>query len=269
METKSSIEDYDHKSIKEEIKAFNPEVIFVLSGNVVTRPAGKDGKKRLSSSALSDIEKALPEDRGKIVWGKARVVAAAELSDWFPNAEVVTESTSLNNLTGIPDSAVMAEEIEFLSDAENVSELPRSLDTFSELLQAVIYAHRKGLYRSVIVTVAFQLPRAAAMLRSLQTLDESAQRQIEQMLAYEEKKYVDRLNDINYFRELYQEIKKYGDLENFKFKLIPAEEILPLRDSRYAQIVEKARNMPFYQEKLKQDTEGARQWIEGTYGQLN
>ena len=167
--------DTEQRPIIESLKMSPPEVIFVTSGSVAI------DKERTTPTAFEDLDA-----RGNLAWGHVRTMAAYHLAKECHNAHVVTLSTSKNTIrfpddpvedkfSPAIDATVAADEIRRrLTHAEiepHVEEIPQSLDTFSEMIVAVRKCIDSKYTHAAIVTTAFQLPRAQAMLNSILSVD--------------------------------------------------------------------------------------------------
>jgi len=252
---------YEKLGLTKELNA-----IFVTSGSVVLRPT-KDGEPRYSATSFNE-----KDVRGFPMWGNARVLAAKQVGEDFPDSTIV----ALSRADALPQSAaeVMANRIKNELGAENeVEAYDAPIDTFSELISAAKMAIDRGWKEIAIMVGEFQKPRAQAMLDSIMhTEEESERKKIEQMLNFNEGRlprveFDARKKDFDSFRESYEVIKKeHTKLNEIKIILVAAEDVLTMHGPRFAKIVETAQKDPKYIEQKERDKGAAEQWRRGEYG---
>lgn len=252
----------------------SPEAIFVTSGSIVPRTNEEGNFVRYSATSLTETDV-----RGFPMWGKARVIAAVEMAEDFPNATVV----GLSDADKLPRSAgdVAREQISGkLSPDHKVESYDVPWDTFSEVVCAVKLAIERGWHEVVVLVGAGQKSRADAMLWSLfHTELDNERAQVEQMLAFTEsdrgrfkdpEEHAERQNDINIVKEAYEMIKeRKEELEQFHIITVPAEPILKIRGERHRAIVEEAESDSKYREQISRDADAAKQWQKGEYGKIS
>lgn len=251
----------------------SPDAIFITSGSIVSRkvtsPEGAQETVRYSTTGFNDLDA-----RGLVAWGKIRVIAGGQLAEDFPKATVVTLSRSTNNMSEYSDASVAEKELKGMMGVENMIERSESsVDTFTELLSIVRLMIERSWSKTAVVATRFQLPRMRAMLESIKHVGNPDERaKIEQLLTFNEKRFgggslPTRVDDIKSFRSTYEFILAHENWANgADVALIPAEDIVPLRDARYAEIVRQAEGEDAYTKKLAQDEAAAGQWQRGEYG---
>lgn len=218
-----------------------PDAIYLLSG--VTEVVDQDtGVKKYKPGPYSGVDW-----KGFMSGGKARALATVELSEHFPDAIVATNSTtfSLKDENAPTDAEVMGEFIEKKGVArERIIAQDRSTTTFTELVELVKYIAKYKWSHVVVVAGETQTPRTKEMLQRIDVLEDPAG-------AYKE--------------EEFREALEYFKSEQPKITVISSEDILPLRDSKYKQIIEAARKTELWQTRQKLDEQAVNQLREGTY----
>lgn len=278
-------------AVLEKAKEKPVEAVFILSGGIKKIKKGKviagmpienelsaaEGKPpgyRLSSTAFND-----PDPRRSLGWGKAKNIAAAEIAEELNKIQpeqkpvLVTCSRSTNNLAAKSDAEIAAEELRRYGVENEILKEEWSLDTFTELLEAVRMTEENNWKHVAFSTTAYQRPRAEAMLQSLLNAADPAEgKRIEQILAFNAmrfnaEKYPNRARDHRRFKETYDYIKAHHSDAAISF--VNAEDCLRHRDARHAEIIKDAKNDPLYAAKQEQDEKAAEQWRAGEYGKVS
>lgn len=213
----------------------SPDAIVVLSGGTVERPR-TDGTERRSSTAYSDVD-----GSDAIVGGKGRVVAAAEVAPFFPEAAVVTTSDSNDGPES--DARIMASELARHGvRPDRIMLEERSVNTLTELAEMVKLAVRQRWQEVRVLTSDYHIPRVEEMFRQLPSLI-SAGRDPEFTAAWSE------------FQS-----------RNISVRCVSAEEILPHRSPHYQTLIARVRQSPEYQRRVELERRGLQQLRDGTYG---
>ena len=89
LEKKAKIKSIFSYECNGEKIPFIPDAILALSGSIVAFKEGvvKEGYKKHKSPSYADLD-----NKGLISGGKARVIATAEASIYFPDAKIITNS---------------------------------------------------------------------------------------------------------------------------------------------------------------------------------
>ena len=209
------------------------DAIFVLSARVRKAPKREQG---YTTTAYSD------SDPFGLLGGKARVLAAAEVSRHFPNVKIVT-TTHGPDLSGklVIDADLMAEELKHLGVLEGrIIRETKSTNTLTELQEAVKLIAANNFSFSVILTSDYQIPRCEKMYEHLAALSNPSDETLKTSL---------------------EKVKN----ENFEVVFAAAETILPLRSPHYATLIEKAHQTTEFAKRLKFEREGIAAIEKGTY----
>lgn len=206
-----------------------PEAIFVLSGSITHH----ENSGRFTSSSYKD------SDAYGILGGKARVIAAAEIGQYFPESILVTNSQSFES-EHPSSAAVMADELKnYGIQTERIIKQDNSVTTLTEIIEMTKLAKQNGWSHIGIITNDYHLERAQALYDHLQELTN---------------------NDATVTQAL-----EYCQANNVQIKFVAAEDILPMRDPRYAGLIEQARQTDEYKKRLRSEKIGVDHILNGTY----
>lgn len=212
-----------------------PDAFFLLSGSVVAK-RGHEGA--FKSTSYSDVD-----EHGGIAAGKARVLAMVELSQYFPTVSIVTSSKTHDYLPS--HAKIYAEELLQKGVPEVlIEQQDHSYSSFTELIELIKLMKRKNFQHVVCITSEIQIGRVEAMLRHMETLQDPDNRS-------KEPEFVEALHD---FRQ------KQG-----KITFVTAEAVLPLRDPRFAKILEQVRKTPSWIKKMELEQKAVDQINQGLY----
>lgn len=212
----------------------SPDAIFVLSGGIKVRER-PGAEPRITTTAYSDDEKG-----GLIIGGKARVIAAAEVGPYFPEAKIVTTSAPPND----PESnaKVMAQELEHHGiPSEQIVLEEKSVNTLTEIKELVRMAAANGWKKVAVITSDYHVPRSQEILQRLET--------------YADEEDTELVSAV--------EQMKSGKIE---VSFVAAEEILPLRSEHYRTLIEKVHQSAEYRKRVEAEQRGLQQLRSGTYG---
>lgn len=211
------------RDIYKRMIGFVPEVIIIFSGGII-KEIGKDGIATYRSTKENE------GDSFGMLWGEARVIAAAELALHFPHAKIIT--------TGFyaPNEPTQAEIIR--NELEKFS-IPRSRvllemyshNTLSQIKKSLKITIDRKWQRVAIVTNEYHIPRVRAM--------------------YE------------HFEKLLPQAVKFSGVQ---VAFIAAESILPYRDKKFIEIIERMKNTEGYRKRLLSEEKGTEMILSGEYG---
>lgn len=218
-----------------------PDALYVLSGiSEVINPVTQE--KDYKPGSYGDVDW-----KGNMTGGKARALAAVELSKYFPEATVAVNSNTFNisDPKAPTDADVMAEYIERKGvEHEKIIKQDRSTTTFTELIELVKYIAEHKWEHPVVIAGETQKPRAIEMLKRIATLKDPAG-------AWKDPAFQDALNKI-------KEV-------NPKITIVSSEDILPIRDNRYTELIQKARETETWKKREKLDRQAVEDLVTGKY----
>lgn len=216
-----------------------PDAVFVLSGGIIPQEGAERNREPYKTTAYSDLD-----NKGFLGGGKARVIAAAEASELFPDATIV--ATSLipkEREMGLPTHAeVIAEELALRGVAKKrIFKEEKSLNTITELIEMVKLAVMKNWQHVGVISNDYHLSRLKEMFARLADLADSADAEFAS--AY----------------PMFQERK-------ITTTFVAAEDILPLRSTHYVKLIEDAKKSEAYQNRVEAEAQGLKDLQEGKYG---
>lgn len=152
-----------------------PEAMIVLSGGIV-----KNGDSYKSPSYTET------DDHGFITGGKARSIAAAKISEIFPNIEFVT--TSRRSKEEPTHATVMANEMEhFGAHRDAITLEENSWDTYTEMIEMIKIAEEKGWTKISIITNDYHIPRVKEFFSQLERLSSQDSDTTERITKFKQK----------------------------------------------------------------------------------
>ena len=213
------------------------QAIFVLS--MSAREGIISGRKIYRPDSYSDLD-----NHGFMGGGHANVIAAAEIAQYFPEVKIVTTSYDKKDEPTLAET--YAQELKKLGVSEKQIELEdESTNTLTELFEMVKKV-KKNEWRNIsIITGETHTGRVQAMLDSLEELAKK--------FSPSDKEFFEAWDAFDKGRKLH-------------VRLLSAEEVLPLRDPRYAKIIETVRKSASYGERVEAEKRGVQQIKDGTYG---
>lgn len=234
MEQEPRVEQ-EQKDYKEELRS--ADALFVMDCDITKK--GKGEFERWASTSYTK-----KDAHGFLAGGRARVIAAAEIAEEFPDLKIVT--TSYWNPEDPIHAEIYKKELEKLGvDDERIEMEVKSRSTLASLVELVKMADKNGWKKVGVLTSDYHVERVREMYNHL---DELA------------KKF--KLDDQE-FQEDWQKIKDQGVLEIF---MVSAEDILPERNPKYSAIIEAVRNSDAYKNRVMAEKRGVQQIKDGTYG---
>jgi len=213
------------------IGGFKPDAVFILSGGTVKRERG------YSTSAYSDTQ-----GNYGVLGGKARIIAAAELSKYFHDTNFIMTGGYYPNEGDPSQSGIMSNELIRLGVPENrINTEDFSQTTIHELSKAVVISSTRDYKAISFLTNAYHIPRARGMLLRLGELAPGR-------VGFDIK---ENLIDFN---------------ANIKYSFISAEDILIQRSPHYYRLISRLMQEPDYHARLQSELNGILALKSGTYG---
>jgi len=235
-ESRAERPDFSKREQYEQLCGGAPDAFFVLGGGVVKNT--KTGEPKSGSYRDNDTHNLLSGS-------KARVVAAAELHQYFPEAAVVANSSLKNEKTS--NAQLFAKEmIERGVDESKVILQQNSYNTFTEMLELVRMIVDNNWKHAVVVTNEFQIPRARIMLEKIDEL-------------HDPNNYWQR-SEIQKALDQFRKIK-----DSVTVSFVSAEDALPIKSSKYIRIVAEAKASPGWQARVASEQQGVGQIERGEY----
>lgn len=227
-----------------------PNAFYILSGGITKVKLDDEVKWR--SGSYADLD-----PHGLASGGKARVLATAELEQYFPQSVIVTNSHYEKEA---PTHAEVASQelVHYGVPQERIILHPESNSTFTELTDLVRMVVDKNWQHVAVVTNEFQIPRAEEMLRQI-LVEEELEQQKEKIKTI----YTEALS--NFKRENREYILKFKQNKT-KITFVAAENVLPHRDKKYLSLIEKARETDAYKKRVETERQAVEQLKAGVYG---
>lgn len=227
----------DKKTTYEALVGKDPDVFYILSGSI-RRRINKKGIRVGVDTATSYAD----SDGAGALGGKARALAAVELSSFFPNSLIYTNSESPGHISW---EVMQRELVGHGVDKDKIKNGKDASTTVGEVIQMVELAEENGWIKVRGITNEHHVERATAILEHLEDLRHlwGDRPEFEQILAQ--------------FR-----------LRGVDVRFVAAEPILEKRSPRYKNLIAQARNTPEYQKRVVSEARGVeiltnRPW---TYG---
>lgn len=220
-----------------------PDAITVFSADIVEVPTKTN--RGYKSASYKDL------DALQLLSGaKARVIATAEAAKHFPNATIVTNTRDRDPSRGRPTHArIYAEELQDLGvSVSRIEKQEGSINTVTELIETIKLASSRGWRTVAIISNEYQLPRIQEMYDHFPQLAKD--------LWYE-----DDDSGFAEFADAFQRFSSSGG----KIVLVKAEDVLIIRNPRYARLVEEVMNTPAYHDRVLKEDEGIRKIETGEY----
>jgi len=219
-----------------------PDAISILARGVETIEKGGEVVRSKTTGYLGK------EVHGNVSGSRVGVLAAIELSKYFPDAHVV--ANSFVERTNERHAQVTAAELKRAGVAsEQIIVQEDSFSTYSELLELVRLVAANEWQHAVVVVNEFVVPRTRALLRHIHDVgDPRGYRQrpgIEEAL------------------RAYEEMRSAGSV---RITVVSSEDIVSLIDPRFRKVVEAARQLPAWQKTIEQEQLGVQAIEDGTYG---
>ncbi len=251
-----------------ELRGINPDAIFVLGGG--NRAADKtNGKKRYTTSPYKG--KFFPEKTGG---AKARPVAAAELSIYYPEAKIVTMSHRPNHLNQEseqltqsqnqpPFASVVAQDLERLKvNKSKIIESPGSTSTLTEMMDIINLCAKNSWQNAAVITNDYHVERALKFLEYL--LDDDKRLEIKNQLQFLFKTG----EETDAFKGKWDDFEKH--LAKFKqdqvsIVFVAAEKILKKRSHHYEVLIEQLVETNGYKNVVEQERIGVEKMRDGKY----
>ena len=223
----------EKRNLYEKIIGFAPECIVVLSAGTL-KEVGEDGTVNYRSTRADE------GDSFGTLFGEARVIAAAELAEHFPQSKVIT--TSLRSPSEPTHARIIRGELEKLSiSPERIILEEKSNNTLSQIGEVMKIVFENKWIHVAMVTNEYQVARAGALYEHF-----------EKLTADEETKRV------------VAEVKAQG----LRVAFVGAEIILPHRDESFIGIIKKIKKSDAYKKRLLNEKKGIKMVISGEYGKV-
>jgi hypothetical protein len=217
----------------QELIGETPDAIVVVSGASKFNP--KKGRYEMGSYSDTD-------DSGLVTGGKDRDIAAAELSQAFPESTLVTTSQNMNPDIPTYASIQKGELVHMGIPAEKIIEENVSYRTVDGLKNTLLMAKEKGWKRLVYITSPYHIARMQEFLGRILQFAADDQESI-------------RLQAI------------HDDISGGKLivKLLSSDEVLPFRSKHYTAYFDKVKQLPSYAARLAAEQKGVEDIRSGKY----
>jgi hypothetical protein len=225
------VKDTDKKMIYQEFFGGTPDALFVFSGGIVEKEKGPRGYR---STTYRDVD-----IRGFMGGGKARVIAAAEISSYFPDMKVVTTTHDPFRSDKPSDAKIMAEELVRLGvNHEVIMQETDSVDTISEIVAMMKMVEENQWKRIGIISSEYHIPRILEMQKRIRDLTDQGD---------------------NFVKAL-----KYFESE-CSSTCVGAEDILELRSIHYRRTIETVKRSVGYRARVAAESQGLEDLKAGKY----
>ncbi|OGG58834.1 hypothetical protein A2765_00435 [Candidatus Kaiserbacteria bacterium RIFCSPHIGHO2_01_FULL_56_24] len=234
-----------------------PEAISMLARRVVVEGENLGGGKRAPRTTLGGYDE--QDIHGNVAGSKAGRIATETLHELFPAAKILTNSTTPRR-----DAETGETEIERHADVAKAELVQKgvpaglievqehSMSTFTELLELIQRIVENDWHHVVVVGHELQKQRALLMLDRLYEL-----------LPKEPSGYIERHPDKENLKKALDAFKDAR--KDITITFVSAEDVLSLKDPRYKEVVEKARQSPAWEKMRANEERGADQIRSGVY----
>src|SRR3989344_1912075 len=225
MDTLRSNKESSEKKIETLFHHQKPDAIAVFSMDIVEAPLREGGHK---SGSYADLDV-----RGLTSGGKADVIAAAEAAKYFPDATIVTSTRGRDTSRGRPTHAqVYAGEIERFGVAkERILLEEKSINTITELDKLIKLSASHNWQHVAVIVNDFHRARTEEMWSRLPLLADQSDQE---------------------FTSALQEFNARGG----QIAFVTAEDIILVRNPRYARLLSDVRNTEAYQKRKQAEEQG-------------
>jgi hypothetical protein len=222
--------------MKEIFHGVEPDAVVILSADIVEAPDRKIGYK---SGSYADLDV-----RDLLSGAKARVIAGAEASKYFQDAEIVTDTRDRDLSRGRPThAAVYADELQRLGvDASRIVMEEESINTIEELVETVKMSEQRNWREIALISNDYHVPRIREMYNRLDELADP--------------KDIDFWNAYTSFQ-----------IGTRSLQVVSAEDILPVRNPRYARLIQEVHALPEYAARVRAEQQGIEDLKNRTYRQ--
>ncbi|MDO8452404.1 MAG: YdcF family protein, partial [bacterium] len=232
------VETPEQTAGREKLLAINPDAVFVLIGG--TTETGREPRE------LKSTPYGAKDHVGFFGGGKARVLAAVELHELFPDKKIVTNSTVVANGVQEPHALVYAAELrgKGVPDSQLIIQ-ERSNSTATEIVELLKLAKENGWKKVLALTNDYHIPRAQAFYDNLGKLftpeyDEETSKEVAGLLDWAKESGVE---------VVFQD----------------AESVLRLRSSHYATLINESKKTEAYAGRIAAEAKGTNDLTEGRY----
>lgn len=188
------------------------------------------------------------EIHGNVSGSRAGVLAAIELSKYFPEANLI--ANSFVHRTDEHHARVIATELERAGvQPDRIIIQEDSFSTYSELLELIRLVTQHEWRHAVVVVNEFVVPRAKAFIRHIHDVGDPA--------GYRERPGIAEV------LQKYEEMRRAGSA---CITVVSSEEIVSRIDPRYRRLIEEARKLPQWQTTTERELSATRAIDDGMYG---
>lgn len=192
------------------------------------------------------------DPHGLMSGGKARSIAAAELSQSFPGAKMVALST-LPPKDAEPKKPLAEVTVQDLKhygvEEEKILLYEDSYSTLTELMGLISLAVKNSWKHVVVITNEYHTPRAQLLLEKVSEIKD------------DNPSYQKAWEATN-MTELFPKFKEL----NTKVTFVSAETVLPIRSRHYSKIIEEMKKTDAHKARVKREKESILHLHNGTYG---
>lgn len=214
----------------EKLIGFVPEMIVLVPGGIV-KEVEQDGAVRYRSTRIDE------GDAFGILWGEARVLATVEIAMHFPKAMIMATGAHHHGQT---QATVFRDELEqFSISRDRIVLEDKTTNTLSQIGEVMSFVYKKGIKKVVFITNEYHILRARAMYEYFESLTQPDAE----------------------IKRIVREIKSSDVLVQF----IAAESILPYRDKKFIEIIDKMKKSPAYEKRLQNEERGTAMVKSGEY----
>ncbi len=252
---------------KEQLGGTVPEAFFVLGGG---NRKIEDSKGRISYKTSPYKGEFFPDKTGG---AKARPIAALELSQFYPDAKIVTMSHRPNNLyqmesqETIPQimpsfAKVLDEELERWGAKGEVIEDSKSTSTLTEMMEVIIMSAENNWQNTAVITNDYQIERAQKILDILNDDEKRILLKNQLQFLFKTGEETDIFN--KKWQELEDAVSKFKD-NNAKVVFVSAENVLRGRSSHYEALIDELTELDGYKNVVEQERIGNEKIDSGEY----
>lgn len=202
-----------------------------MSGGIM-KEVGKNGKIRYHSTRINE------GDAFGVLWGEARILAVAELAIHFPKTKII--------ITSIPPSSKNGMRLSIYKELRDLSIYrdriimeEKSTNSLSQIREVIKIIYNKKFKSAVFITNKYHIPRVHALYKNIEIV-----------------------NSNNIIDSILHNIIH----SKIQIEFVAAEDILPIRDSKYIEIINKMKKKPAYRKRVRNEKLGLLMIKKGNYG---
>lgn len=211
--------------MKEIFHGVQPDAVVILSADIVEAPERTIGYK---SGSYADLDV-----RDLLSGAKARVIAGAEASKYFQDAEIVTDTRDRDLSRGRPThAAVYADELRRLGvDQSRIVMEEESVNTIEELIETIKMAEQRNWKEVALISNDYHVPRIRELYARLEDFAQAHDTE---------------------FWNAYTAFQ----IGNRSLQVVSAEDILPVRNPRYSRLIQEVHSLPEYGARVRAEQKG-------------